>query len=60
MKLLVESLLVEIAGREKVAPALGILPELFRAPVVRDGHQTLPRDLEEHHTPSYVKIYVKI
>ena len=51
---------MEIAGREKVAPALGILPELFRAPVVRDGHQTLPRDLEEHHTPSYVKIYVKI
>ena len=38
---------------------LGILPELFRTPVMRDGHQALPRDLEEHHTQSYVKNYVK-
>ena len=39
---------------------LGILPELFRTAVVRDGHEALPRDLEEHHTQVTSKVTSKI
>ena len=38
---------------------LGIFPELLRTSVVCDGHQALPRDLEEHHTQMFDKSYVK-